>query len=171
MWQFSELCVWLSSHKKKVHNTWGASLCTPMFVNAKTAIHTLAFPAIRSVCVPYSLRPFANHCLVFILFFFLLLVPLTRLYIWSSFSFSPRCYVTINLPPGTWRPVAPRRIWRTFCEQSHSLPRFFLSLPHNKTGICILIPLWPAEWDRVPAFCLFPVIVCKGGLAPNLPKQ
>lgn len=47
---------------------------------------------------------------------------------------------------------------------------FSLSLPHNKTGICILIPLWPAERDRVPAFCLFPVIVCKGGLAPNLPQ-
>lgn len=56
----------------------------------------------------------------------------------SGFFF-PRCYVMINLPLGTWRPLAPQRIWRTLC----AIPACFSFSPTYKTGICILIPLWP----------------------------
>lgn len=33
---------------------------------------------------------------------------------WAPLFFR-RCYVMINLPLGTWRPLAPQRIWRTLC--------------------------------------------------------
>ncbi len=85
----------------------------------------------RSVCVPFLSVPFRPciHCLIFCAF-----DTLVR----SGFFF-PRCYVIINLPLGTWRPLAPQRIWRTLC----AIPACLAFSPTYKTGICIFIPLWP----------------------------
>lgn len=143
-----------------------------MSVNVKTETLKLAFPAMRSVCVPFSLRPFeitALSCWVFLLGFFFFLVPPTRLYIWSSFSFSLRCYVTINLPPGTWRPLAPQRIWRTFCEQSHSLPHF--SLSHmTKQAFVFLSHFGPPSKTVSQLFASSRLLFARE-LTQNLPKQ
>lgn len=93
-----------------------------------------------------SLRP-CIHCLIFCAF-----DTLVR----SGFFF-PRCYVMINLPLGTWRPLAPQRIWRTLC----AIPACLAFSPTYKTGICILIPLWPLSEtvsqlfaSLIPGYCL-----------------
>lgn len=82
----------------------------------------------RSVCVPFLSGP-ASTASSF--------VPLTRLYVLGSFF--PRCYVMINLPLGTWWPLAPQRILRTLC----AILAWLAFSPTYKTGICILILLWP----------------------------
>lgn len=66
----------------------------------------------------------------------------------SGFFF-PRCYVMINLPLGTWRPLAPQRIWRTLC----AIPACFSSLPHTKRAFVFLSHF--GRWARLcPSFCL-----------------
>lgn len=100
----------------------------------------------RSVCVPFLSGP-ASTASSF--------VAVTRLYVQSSFF--PRCYVMINLPLGTWRPLAPQRIWRTLC----AIPACLASSPTYKMGICVLIPLWPLSEtvsqllaSLIPGYCL-----------------
>lgn len=86
--------------------------------------------------------------------FSLALHPLPHLlWLWHARTFSvpffPQSYVTINLPLGTWWPLAPLRIWGTLC----AIPACLAFSPTYKTGICILIPLWPLS-ETVSLFCL-----------------
>lgn len=99
----------------------------------------------RSVCVPFSLRPLhpPSHllclwhtCTFRLLLFFFFFFPL------------PRCYVVINLLLGTWRPPAPRGDLRDFvCNLS---PPHFLS--HIQNGHLYLYPALATERDCIPAF-------------------
>lgn len=98
--------------------------------------------------------------------FSLALHPLPHLLcLWHARTFSvpffPQSYVTINLPLGTWWPLAPLRIWGTLC----AIPACLAFSPTYKTGICILIPLWPLSETVSQLLPLrFQVIVWKRNL-------
>lgn len=85
-----------------------------------------------------------SHCLVFCAF-----DTLVRLeFFFFFFFFLAPCYVMINLPLGTWRPLAPQRIWRTLC----AIPACLDFLSHIQNGHLYSYPILATKLDCLPAF-------------------